>query len=166
METKKCSSCSLTLETKEFSKCSKSKNGLQSVCKQCKSKKLSKYYKLNPKKRYYSKEKQRDRYQNNKVTFNFSRRMRKSLNGIKESKSWEKLVDYTLEDLVKHLEKQFKIGMSWDNYGEWHIDHIIPVSSFSFDNVDSEDFKKCWSLTNLQPLWSYENIKKSNKLEE
>ena len=56
--------------------------------------------------------------------------------------------------------------MSWDNYGEWHIDHIIPVSSFSFDNVDSEDFKKCWSLTNLQPLWSYENIKKSNKLEE
>ena len=84
METKICSSCKLVLDTNKFNKCSKSKNGLQSVCKICKNKKLSDYYKLNPKKRYYNKEKQKDRYEKNKVTFNFSRRMRKSLNGIKE----------------------------------------------------------------------------------
>jgi 5-methylcytosine-specific restriction endonuclease McrA len=154
------------LNVNEFSKCSKSKSGLQSVCKLCKSKKLSDYYKLNPKKRYYNKEKQKDRYQNNKVTFNFSRRMRKSLNGIKESKSWENLVNYKLEDLKNHLEKHFKCGMSWENYGEWHIDHIIPISNFIIDSVESEEFKKCWSLNNLQPLWADENIKKSNKMEE
>jgi 5-methylcytosine-specific restriction endonuclease McrA len=154
------------LNVNEFSKCSKSKSGLQSVCKLCKSKKLSDYYKLNPKKRYYNKEKQKDRYQNNKVTFNFSRRMRKSLNGIKESKSWENLVNYKLEDLKNHLEKHFKSGMSWENYGEWHIDHIIPISNFIIDSVESEEFKKCWSLNNLQPLWADENIKKSNKMEE
>jgi 5-methylcytosine-specific restriction endonuclease McrA len=156
----------MVLDVNEFSKCSKSKNGLQSVCKLCKSKKLSDYYKLNPKKRYYNKEKQKDRYQNNKVTFNFSRRMRKSLNGIKESKSWENLVNYKLEDLKSHLEKQFKDGMSWENYGKWHIDHIIPISNFTIDSVESEEFKKCWSLNNLQPLWADENIKKSNKMEE
>jgi len=166
METKICSSCKIVLNVNEFSKCSKSKSGLQSVCKLCKSKKLSDYYKLNPKKRYYNKEKQKDRYQNNKVTFNFSRRMRKSLNGIKESKSWENLVNYKLEDLKNHLEKHFKSGMSWENYGEWHIDHIIPISNFIIDSVESEEFKKCWSLNNLQPLWADENIKKSNKMEE
>jgi len=164
METKICSSCKLVLDTNNFNKCSKSKSGLQSVCKICKNKKLSDYYKLNPKKRYYNKEKQKDRYDKNKVTFNFSRRMRKSLSGIKESKSWENLVDYKLEDLIKHLEQKFKDGMSWENYGEWHIDHIKPVSSFTIDDVDSEDFKKCWSLENLQPLWAYDNIKKSNKI--
>ncbi len=165
METKICSSCKLELDYNEFYKCSKSKNGLQSMCKLCKNKHLSNYYKLNPKKRYYNKEKQNNRYHNNKVTFNFSRRMRKSLNGIKESKSWESLVNYKLEDLKKHLEKQFKEGMSWDNYGEWHIDHIIPVSNFIIDSVESEEFKKCWDLNNLQPLWADENIKKSNKME-
>jgi len=92
--------------------------------------------------------------------------MRKSLNGIKESKSWENLVNYKLEDLKNHLEKHFKSGMSWENYGEWHIDHIIPISNFIIDSVESEEFKKCWSLNNLQPLWADENIKKSNKMEE
>jgi hypothetical protein len=164
METKICSSCKLVLDTNKFNKCSKSKNGLQSVCKICKNKKLSDYYKLNPKKRYYNKEKQKDRYEKNKVTFNFSRRMRKSLNGIKESKSWEMLVDYNLDDLINHLGLQFKDGMTWENYGKRHIDHIIPVSSFVIDSVYSEDFKKCWSLSNLQPLWSHDNLKKGNKI--
>ena len=82
METKVCSSCKLDLLKDNFSKCSKSKTGLQSVCKTCKNKKLTEYYKSNPSKRVYNKELQLKRYQKNKVTFNFSRRMRKSLNGI------------------------------------------------------------------------------------
>jgi hypothetical protein len=164
METKICSSCKLNLSKDNFSKCSKSKSGLQSVCKICKNKKLIEYYKLNPTKRTYNKERQLERYRKNKVNFNFSRRMRKSLNGIKESKSWETLVDYSLEELKLHLERQFTEGMSWDNYGEWHIDHIIPVSSFNIQTLDDENFKKCWSLENLQPLWAEQNIKKSNKI--
>ena len=164
METKVCSSCKLDLLKDNFSKCSKSKTGLQSVCKTCKNKKLTEYYKSNPSKRVYSKELQLKRYQKNKVTFNFSRRMRKSLNGIKESKSWETLVNYSLEDLKLHLEKQFTNGMSWENYGEWHIDHILPISSFNIQDYNDEYFQKCWSLENLQPMWAVENIKKSNKI--
>jgi len=164
METKKCSSCNLELSIDNFSKCSKSKTGLQSVCKTCKSNKNTEYYKLNPDKRYRNKEKQLERYYKNKVNHNFSRRMRKSLNGLKESNSWEKLVNYTLDDLQKHLENKFLDGMSWENYGEWHIDHITPISSFNIDNIESDEFKKCWGLNNLQPLWAKDNLRKSNKL--
>ena len=73
---------------------------------------------------------------------------------------WEKLVGYTALDLMKHLESLFQIGMSWNNYGEWHIDHIIPRSRFHFSSADDEEFKQCWSLNNLQPLWALDNIKK------
>ena len=90
--------------------------------------------------------------------------MRKSLNGIKESKSWESLVNYSLEELKCHLENQFSEGMSWENYGKWHIDHILPVSSFNIQDLNDDNFRKCWSLDNLQPMWAEENIKKSNKI--
>lgn len=62
--------------------------------------------------------------------------------------------------LKSHLESKFKENMSWDNYGEWHIDHIIPLSSAQ--NED-ELYKLC-HYTNLQPLWAIENLKKSDKL--
>jgi hypothetical protein len=74
------------------------------------------------------------------------------------------MVGYSAEQLKEHLEKQFNDGMSWENYGEWHIDHIKPISSFEFDSSDDEQFKVCWSLDNLQPMWGIENIKKGNKL--
>ena len=61
-----------------------------------------------------------------------------------------------------YIESLFKKGMSWDNHGEWHIDHITPCSNF--DLTDPEQQKKCNHYTNLQPLWKEENLKKSNKL--
>lgn len=70
---------------------------------------------------------------------------------------------YTPEQLIEHLEKQFHNGMTWENYGEWHIDHIKPISSFIFESSEDEEFKRCWSLKNLQPMWGGENIKKGNK---
>ena len=54
--------------------------------------------------------------------------------------------------------------MTWDNYGEWHIDHIIPISYFDYSSYDDETFKICWDLNNLQPLWAKDNLIKSNKL--
>ena len=54
--------------------------------------------------------------------------------------------------------------MSWDNYGEWHIDHILPDSSFYYVSTEDDEFKKCWALSNLQPLWAIDNLKKSNKI--
>lgn len=75
-----------------------------------------------------------------------------------------KMIGYLPQDLRTHLEKQFTNGMSWENYGKWHVDHIKPISSFTFNSSEDEEFKECWSLDNLQPMWGIENIKKSNKI--
>ena len=77
---------------------------------------------------------------------------------------WEKLVGYTKQQLIEHLERQFKPEMNWDNYGSyWHIDHVKPKSWFNYTSYDDEEFKKCWSLDNLQPLEATKNLTKSNK---
>jgi len=92
-----------------------------------------------------------------------SARLRKRFSG-KNCKSSFDYLPYTIDDLMKRLEEQFKDGMSWKNYGKWHIDHITPDSHFRYKNPEDEEFRKCWSLDNLQPLWAKENIRKSNKL--
>jgi len=53
--------------------------------------------------------------------------------------------------------------MSYDYYGEWEVDHIIPISCFNLNN--NEEAQKCFNYTNLQPLWKEDNMKKSNKLD-
>jgi molybdopterin converting factor small subunit len=96
----------------------------------------------------------------------------KSLREKKGGKHWENLVGYTLEELKKHLEKQFEEWMNWENYGQyivgrerkWHIDHIIPKGHFKYETAEDKEFKECWALENLQPLEAVENIKKSNKI--
>lgn len=92
--------------------------------------------------------------------------IRLSLKGEKGGRHWENLVGYTLYDLKKHIEEQFTDGMSWDNYGEWHIDHILPKSIFYFTNTDDYDFQRCWALSNLRPLWKTDNLHKSAKIIE
>ena len=62
--------------------------------------------------------------------------------------------------LIKHIEEQFKDGINWDNYGRWHIDHIIPLSSAK---TEEELYKLC-HFTNLQPMWALDNIKKGSKI--
>lgn len=87
-----------------------------------------------------------------------------SLKGsTKGGRSWQAILGYTTEDLRKHLERQFTKGMSWENYGEWHVDHIVPVASFTFESADDADFAACWALTNLRPMWARENIRKRDK---
>lgn len=73
------------------------------------------------------------------------------------------LLGYTIEELMNHLEKQFTEGMTWDNYGEWHVDHKKPMALFEFTSTDDEGFKKCWSLDNLQPLWETDNLSKGTR---
>jgi len=72
----------------------------------------------------------------------------------KAGKHWEDLINYTLNDLKKHLEMLFTQEMTWDNYGEWHIDHIVPKVVFKFESYNDIGFKECWALKNLQPLWA------------
>ncbi len=89
-----------------------------------------------------------------------------SLRDRKGGRHWESLVGYSIGDLMKHIEKQFQTGMTWDNYGEWHVDHIVPVAAHNFTKAEDEDFKRCWALENLQPLWATDNHTKSDKLEK
>jgi hypothetical protein len=74
------------------------------------------------------------------------------------------VLGYTPNDLVKHLESQFKDGITWSNYGEWHVDHKLPLSSFTFTDMNDPEFKRCWALENLQPMWGRENIIKYNHI--
>jgi hypothetical protein len=89
-----------------------------------------------------------------------------SLKGNKNGAHWEDIAGYSLNELKIHLGKLFEPGMSFENYGKWHIDHIIPKSVFNFKSPDDIDFKKCWALSNLQPLWAIDNIRKQAKLEK
>lgn len=81
--------------------------------------------------------------------------------GSKAGAKWETLAGYSVNDLVEHLERQFTGKMGWHNIGEWHIDHIVPKSSFDYTSADDDSFKRCWSLANLRPLWATDNIRKS-----
>lgn len=98
---------------------------------------------------------------------NLADRMTRGINASlasgKEGRSWRSMVPYTLADLMLHLERQFLSGMTWENRSEWHIDHIVPQSSFHFTSSDDPEFKRCWALTNLRPLWAKDNVRKSGK---
>jgi hypothetical protein len=84
-----------------------------------------------------------------------------------KSQSINKSLSYSIEELMYHLELLFEPGMSWNNHGQclgqWEIDHIIPDSWFTYESDQDDDFKKCWALDNLQPMWSDENAKKQDK---
>lgn len=85
-------------------------------------------------------------------------------NNVDKNGHYFEILKYSPEELISHLEKQFKDGMTWNNYGEWHVDHSVPLSSFNIKEIGDSEFMKCWSLSNLQPMWGEENIKKSNKI--
>ena len=98
-----------------------------------------------------------------KVSAHMKTMIGRGLKGGKAGRSWRAFVPYTLEELMAHLERQFLPGMTWDNRGDWHIDHIVPLSSFEFTGPDDANFQAAWALTNLRPLWAKDNIRKSAK---
>ena len=73
------------------------------------------------------------------------------------------VLQFSPQDLYNHLESKFQSGMSWENYGEWHIDHVVADSRHRYSSTEDEEFKKSWALTNLQPLWAKDNLKKGTK---
>lgn len=101
----------------------------------------------------------------NSVRSRIANQIRKALKYREHTKNNKTftLLGYTKYELRDHLESQFTDGMSWDNMGEWHIDHIRPIASFDYDSTDHPDFKKCWALNNLQPLWAEDNLRKNDK---
>jgi hypothetical protein len=84
---------------------------------------------------------------------------------VEKNKHYFDILQYTPEQLISHLENKFTDKMSWDNYGDWHVDHKLPITHFNIYEMGDEEFMRCWSLDNLQPMWGIENIRKSNKTE-
>lgn len=107
--------------------------------------------------------------------FKISRLLRKRIaagikyhRGEKAYKTIE-LLGCSIEIARKHIESQFKKGMTWENWtridfnkNTWNIDHIIPIDSFNL--LNPEDQKRAFHYTNLQPLWAIDNLKKGNKI--
>jgi hypothetical protein len=89
----------------------------------------------------------------------------RSLKTNKAGRQWETLIGYTLDQLVCHLRKQFIKGMTLKRLsdGEIHIDHKVPRSHFKYTSPEDPQFKECWALHNLQPMWAKENISKGNR---
>lgn len=103
------------------------------------------------------------RYKSRALHNRISAAVRRGLRGGKAGQSVFDLLAFSVEELKTHIERQFLPGMSWSNMHDWHIDHILPVSSLSFTSVSEPNFQLCWSLTNLRPLWATDNLKKHSK---
>jgi len=100
-----------------------------------------------------------------KMNRNISSLLRYSLKNRKNGHHWENLVGYTLKQLMDHLESKFDSKMTWNNHGSyWHIDHIIPINLWKYENANDREFKQCWALANLQPLKVYDNLSKGAKI--
>ena len=86
------------------------------------------------------------------------RRLFGLLKGLEKSAPTEILLGCSVPQLRVHISSLFQPGMSWENYGEWHIDHLRPLSSF--DLTDPEQQKQAFHYKNLQPLWAADNLRK------
>lgn len=128
-----------------------------------------KYYqknkvKINKQRAGYQRKYTKNKYNtdlNFKITCCLRSRLIHALRGKTKSAKTLELLGCSVEYLKQHLESQFTEGMTWDNHGEWHIDHIKPCKAFDLTNPEEQ--KKCFHYTNLQPLWGPDNIAKSDK---
>jgi hypothetical protein len=68
------------------------------------------------------------------------------------------LLGCSINEFILYFEEKFKVGMDWSNWGEWHIDHIIPLALFDLGSI--EQLQKACHYSNLQPLWAVENLGK------
>ena len=82
--------------------------------------------------------------------------------GASKSGKTEILIGCSVDSLRHHIESNFKRGMNWNNYGEWHVDHIIPCSSFDLSKPEQQ--RQCFHYTNLRPLWAKENMSKHDTM--
>jgi len=163
---KTCSVCNKdkTLDLFYIANC---KGTIRSECKSCSSDGRKEYYK-NHKTEVI---KQTSDYKVNKCktdpAFKLERTLRCRLyhalriQNAKKSNRTLELTSCSISHLMGYLEAKFTDGMTWENHGEWHIDHIKPCCKFNL--LDSEEQKKCFHYTNLQPLWAKDNLSKGGK---
>ena len=83
--------------------------------------------------------------------------------GVVKNRRTEELLGCTVSEARKYIQSHFSPGMSWCNFGEWEIDHIIPCSAFDLSKHECQ--LMCFNFSNLQPLWKSDNRKKGNRLD-
>lgn len=176
--------CNECLQDKEFSafyKSTKASDGLQHKCKECQKEVMRKHraseeqreYRIS----YYNENFERIReygrlYKKSllikdgpkwRIIHKMRLRVFRALTSKKPSKNRIiKTIGCTPYFLKQYIESKFSKGMKWTNRHRWHIDHIIPISSFDLSLTEEQE--KCFHYTNMQPLWSTDNILKSNKI--
>ena len=181
---KQCTKCNKNLDISNFSPKSGRVNQYMSYCKDCfkiyrctryqKNKEheriiCNQWYQKNKDKKYaYEKVFRKQHYAQNPVfrlAINIRVRLnnilRKEVGYIKRKNIAVDNLGCSVEELKAYLESKFTVGMDWNNRSKWHIDHIIPLSSF--DLSDPNQLKKACHYTNLQPLWAKDNLKKGSK---
>ena len=170
MKKKKCTKCNKIKLFNEFNNNKRTHDKLSFYCKKCNSESRvidqRKWRENNPeeyKKR--NREYKRKLYSSNPL-HHLKQNCRDRLNlatknvGFTKNGSSKELLGCNYNTLKEHLEEQFTGGMSWDNQGEWHIDHIIPLSSAN----NKEELYQLFHYKNLQPLWAKDNLSKGKKL--
>ena len=127
-----------------------------------------KAYEQTEKRKAYTKAYRKNRRQTDpvyKLHKNLSSGFCNWIKGNQKTCRTEQYVGCTYQELLDHLESQFDEGMSWENHGvgdnKWQIDHFKAQSRF--DPTIEEEAFKCWHYTNLQPMWSSENISWKDK---
>ena len=162
---RKCPKCNEIKLLSEFPPRKGAKDGIRNRCRACTQ--LYQYTHKHKNKEYYDKY-WREYFKNRLKTdraFKLKHFLRKTINRAffqkKPNMRSMRLVGCTIDELIAYLEIRFQSGMSWNNHGKWHIDHIKPLSKFDLTKK-SEVMKAC-HFTNLQPLWAKDNMKKSDK---
>jgi len=99
-----------------------------------------------------------------KLMNNLAKRACKTLKakGIFRDFTHSELIGCNKDELKLYLSSKFIDNMSFDNYGLWELDHILPIASFNLENID--ELKKCFNYKNLQPLWKKDNNEKSDNI--
>lgn len=102
-------------------------------------------------------------YRNNNISKKIAHSLRTRIRKLVKHGSAVKNLGCSVSEFLAHLESKFQVGMNWENYGKWQIDHIMPLSSF--DLTDLKQLKIACHFTNMQPLWMAENISKGARLD-
>lgn len=164
MITKQCTKCYEEKPLEDYHNLKRGKYGKCSYCKECANswnKEWTNENRDHIRKRYvsYSSKRRKEgaNWYFNRILSNQVRRFILD----KKGKRTEDILGETFDNVRRHLEKQFEDGMNWNNFGEWHIDHIVPLSS----GRNQEELIKLNHYTNLQPLWAKDNLSKGAKLD-
>lgn len=177
--TKQCSVCNEIKNNTEFRSHKLGRNGTRANCRICELKYKKAYREKNKEKisiayKNWAQKNSKKKNATNERWFDYKRKTDNSFvlmqqirnlinfsirsNGYKKESKTEQILGCSYNEFKIHLEKQFLNGMSWNNRVDWHIDHIVPISSAN----NEEDIIKLNHFTNLRPLWAKDNLIKSN----